>query len=803
LNKPSSARWSVFQRWAPRLFAIALLALLALAGWQWRDGPPVSANLLELLPAGAPDALSQRAERRMQEPLNRELLVLITHAEPQRGIDLAAAMGAELQASGLFEQVQWNVQTDLPALRQQLLASRLALLGTADRTRLIEQPAAFIKQRVQALFDPFNSFSLIAPEQDWLGLGQLIERQLAQRGNLQPDLSGALVAEYQGQRWALLRARTHDTAFDSQLPLQVAALVDAARERVQAADGQLLASSGLLYAAHGQQQARQETSWIGGISAVATLLLMLLMFRRLRVLAALLPALVSVLAGLVACVALFGQIHVLTLVLGASLIGVAIDYPLHLLSKSWSLQPWHSWQALRATLPGLSLGLASNVIGYLALAFTPFPALAQVAIFSAGGLLGCYLCTICLMPWLLGKAPLQPWPAPLRLARRLLALRAALLRRVATPWLLALLLLFCAGGVSQLSFKDDLRQWISQSPQLLAEAQAISQIIDFQPTSQFYLVRGADQQQLLQRQLQLTERLDGLVADGSLGGYQSLSQLLAPAAEQQRLRQALARLPAVSQPLYALGVSPQALQAEIEQLQALPEQDLEQALAGPLGELWRPLWLGADGDGVAGLVSLQGLRAASALAGQAQGLAGVSLVDRLAELNQLFAATQLSAAQLKLLSALLILGLLCLPFGFIGALRTLGVSLLAALAALASLGWLGQPLTLFSLFGLLLVTAIGVDYAILMRERVGGAATSLLGTLLSALTTWLAFGLLALSSTPAVSNFGLAVGMGLVFSFMLASWAAADEPAATLAHPEGAAESAAAAKTFIPPPGAS
>ncbi|MNP75979.1 hypothetical protein D3C76_1731350 [compost metagenome] len=60
-----------------------------------------------------------------------------------------------------------------------------------------------------------------------------------------------------------------------------------------------------------------------------------------------------------------------------------------------------------------------------------------------------------------------------------------------------------------------------------------------------------------------------------------------------------------------------------------------------------------------------------------------------------------------------------------------------------------------------------------MHERIGGAAVSLLGTLLAALTTWLSFGLLALSSTPAVSNFGLAVSLGLSFSFVLAPWAAA------------------------------
>ncbi|MET1081223.1 MAG: hypothetical protein ABWY06_24715 [Pseudomonas sp.] len=780
----SPGHWAAFQRWAPRAFVLLLLAVLALGAWQWRLGPPVTANLLALVPDSAADALTLAAERRMQEPLNRDLVLLIQHPDQEQAGALVNAIGAELQASGLFERVQWSLQADLPALRQQVLQGRLGMLGALDRQRLIDQPAAFVEQRVQALYAPFDGIGLLPPDQDWLGLGQAIQRNLPRSGNVQAGLDGSLLAQDQGQSWQVLRARTRDDAFDSQLPLQVADQVDAARARAQAAHGQLLATSGLLYAAHGQRQARQEISWIGGISTVATLLLMLLMFRRVRVLSAFLPAAFGVVTGVVACVAVFGQIHVLTLVLGASLIGVAIDYPLHLLSKSWSLQPWHSWQALRATLPGLSLGLATNCLGYLALAFTPFPALAQVAVFSAAGLLGCYLGTVCLLPVLLGRAPLRPWAAPLGLARRLLAWREALLRRVGSPLLLVVLLLFCAGGVSQLERHDDLRQWISSPPQLLEEAQAISRISGFQPTSQFYLVRASDQTQLLQRQAALARRLDGLVQQGALGGYLALSQLLAPVAEQQRLRQALSHLPAHAQPLHALGVTPAALAAEIQALQALPDLDLQQALAGPLGEPWRPLWLGADADGVTGLVSLQGLRDPSVLAAQAQGLDGVRLVDRLGELNRLFVATQLSAAELKLLSCLLILGLLCLPFGLGGALRTLGVSLLPALAALASLGWLGQPLTLFSLFGLLLVTAIGVDYSIIMRERVGGAATSLLGTLLAALTTWLAFGLLALSSTPAVSNFGLAVGLGLVFSFLLAPWAASETAPAPLVEIE-------------------
>ena len=300
-----------------------------------------------------------------------------------------------------------------------------------------------------------------------------------------------------------------------------------------------------------------------------------------------------------------------------------------------------------------------------------------------------------------------------------------------------------------------------------------------QPTSQFFLVRGSDQQQLLERQAALSQRLDQLVGLDELRGYLALSQLVASPSEQQQVRTALGGLSQHWQPLLALGIPQSALQAELAQLQALPSQRIEDVLAGPLGEPWRVLWLGDTGEGVAAMVSLQGLNDASLLQLQAHDLPGVQLVDRLGELNGVFADTQISAAELKLLSCVLIVLLLIVPFGPGAALRLVALPLLAALCSLASLGWLGQPLTLFSLFGLLLVTAISVDYAILMRERVGGAAVSLLGTLLAAATTWLSFGLLAVSSTPAVSNFGLAVSLGLVFSFLLAPWAGSHEHSTT------------------------
>ena len=772
------------ERRLPWLFLILLLAVVALGAWQWRNGAPLSANLMELVPGTHPDALELRAEQRMQEPLNREMLVLVGHTDRQQAVAMAQTLGEQWQASGLFEKVQWNLQADLPALRTQLLHGRLAMLSADDRQLLIEHPDAFIQQRVQALFDPFAGFTLVPSQDDWLGLTGRIQNNQPQHGSVQLDIgSGALIADADGKSWVLLRARTTGNAFDMNLPLQVATLLQHSREQAVQSGAQLLAASGLLYAANGQQQATREITWVGGGATLGILLLLLLVFRRWRVLLAFVPVLVGMLFGMVACVALFGHLHVMTLVLGSSLIGVAVDYPLHYLSKSWSLQPWRSWPALRVTLAGLTLSLITSAIGYLALAWTPFPALTQIAVFSAAGLLGAYLSAVCLLPALLNNLQLTPAQWPLRLAERLVNLREKLLEHAQTPTLLALLIAFCVGGLLQLETRNDIRQWIGAPQHLTDEAQTIARITGYQPTSQFFLVRAADQQQLLERQAALSERLDQLVNLDKLQGYLALDLLLSPANQQQQVRDALNRLPQFWQPLLDLGVPEAALQAELKQLQALPVEDIDAALAGPLGEPYRTLWLGPTDDGVAAMVSLQGLNNPALLRVQALDLPGVMLVDRLGDLNQVFAQTQISAAELKLASCVLIVLVLMLPFGLGGALRIVALPLLAALCSLASLGWLGQPLTLFSLFGLLLVTAISVDYAILMREQVGGAAVSLLGTLLAALTTWLSFGLLAVSSTPAVSNFGLSVSLGLAFSFMLAPWAGRHAHAVAVTEP--------------------
>jgi predicted exporter len=88
---------------------------------------------------------------------------------------------------------------------------------------------------------------------------------------------------------------------------------------------------------------------------------------------------------------------------------------------------------------------------------------------------------------------------------------------------------------------------------------------------------------------------------------------------------------------------------------------------------------------------------------------------------------------------------------------------LATLGTLALLALFGQALQLFNVLALALLLGIGIDYGIFLLEReTADAGSAWLAVVLGAAGTWLSFGLLALSSTPALRSFGLTLMFGLL-----------------------------------------
>ena len=111
-------------------------------------------------------------------------------------------------------------------------------------------------------------------------------------------------------------------------------------------------------------------------------------------------------------------------------------------------------------------------------------------------------------------------------------------------------------------------------------------------------------------------------------------------------------------------------------------------------------------------------------------------------------------------------------FGTKRGIKILAVPLAAALGTVAVLGWLGVPVSLFAMFGLLLVSAIGVDYAVYAVAAKHSVPARLGGMLLAALTTGISFVLLGTSGTPAVAAFGLTVAVGVALNLWLSAWLA-------------------------------
>ena len=122
-----------------------------------------------------------------------------------------------------------------------------------------------------------------------------------------------------------------------------------------------------------------------------------------------LPIGMGFLVGLATVSLLFESVHGITLAFGFTLMGVAIDYPLHLFShakgRAGKAAIGHIWPTMR-------LGALSTAIAYIALAFSGSDGLAQLGVFTAAGILVAVLVTRTWVPYLLGAQGSADTTAP-------------------------------------------------------------------------------------------------------------------------------------------------------------------------------------------------------------------------------------------------------------------------------------------------------------------------------------------------------------------------------------------------------
>ena len=738
-------------------------------------------GFLALLPVTEQKPEIAKAIQQHNEQLNQKVIWLAGAATSQDAIDHAQQLKQQLQKSGLFSKLMLELpQQQMIKQYQQLFPYRYQLLDAQTKITLSDNPKDLLTQNLETLYSPIGQMTATDLEHDPL---LLFSRYFNAQNPLKLTIEQGIVILHDANKfWVLLLTDLEDQHLQLDKLETLLALVNSSTTQVQAAGGDLMVTGMPLFTAQGSDSAKQEISTVGLGSSAGIIILLLLTFRSLR------PLLLSFLAigsglfaALVVSVLFFGKIHIITLVFGASLIGVADDYAIHFVCDSFGSKNWQPRQGLRYIFPGLVIGLLTNLLSYAGLVISPFPGLQEVALFSAVGLLVAWLTVVLLFPllltgfkpdhkpviWVCANYWQQHWPVWLLKNRR---------------WLIPVVLVFIAGGLWQLTPRDDVRLLQSAPAELMITADKIKQLLPVSQENQFFLVSGHDLNDWHQNEQQLLKHLNVLTQQHKLVVYQGISDFWPDQHNQEMnyrlLGKTLYQSGLLKQYMTELGFSDQAINAELKQFSEAKNRSisLPEWLA-TADEEKQQLWLGCDAGRCLSRVVLTGITDLSALSAL-QSLQGVVWVDQVEQLSALFARYRVNVSLLLIAAYLLVFTGLGLKFGWRNALKITSIPVVAALVSLAMMGWFDQLFSLFNLFALLLVLGIGVDDAIFFfmadssvaasNEAVHDrrASTSLAVTL-SALTTLLAFGLLAVSSTEIVHAFGFTVATGILTALVL------------------------------------
>jgi predicted exporter len=774
--------------WGTRA-AWLLLALVAALYCVWRfAGPsPLQTNLLALLPATEADPVAEKAVDTLATALGDRTVFLVTSNDATHAKAAAKQLGATLSASGAFGSVTAELPPfDVSKIAGLYMPYRFGLLAPADRAALMDGTVSLHDTLARRLYSPLRGGLATQLADDPFGW---LEHWLAglplATSNLEIE-DGMLVAHRGNATSVLVVATLPGSAYESKVQ-------HAVHEAVAHSEGALkqnfpdvtLARTGaVFYAEAARAASEREVHLIGVASVCGIALLMIWVFRSPRlILLGFVSTALGIVCALAATMLVFGKLHLLTLVFGASLIGEAVDYSIqYFVVYLGAGRDWDAQRGVRAVRPALMVALTTSLLGYTILTWVPFPALKQIACFAIVGICTAFASVLWLLPALLVHAPKRSPQRVFAGAARLLGAWRALIGGRRAWAVAALLLIVAVPGWLRLTSDDDIHLLIERDPVLMAQEQKMRDAVGVDNSTQFFVVRGETPEVVFERAEALGAKLDGLTGAARLSSWQSVTSFV-PSAKRQGDDHTLLSQRVFNDPAALRAMLVQAgFRDEVADgwLAAYAKPDhavltVDSWLAAPWSQPFRHLWLGkVDIAGYAAVVIPQGVTSANepALIATAHALPGVSFVDKAASVSTLFGAYRVDSG-IWLAGALLLVLLLMMaryrPLG--GIVVTLPV-LLAVGVTLAVFGYAGVPLNLFNWLALMLVLGVGANYAVFLREGAARADADLgavwTGVLLSAATTLLSFGLLAMSAMPALKSFGATLALGIAVSVLLA-----------------------------------
>ncbi|MCU7917521.1 MAG: MMPL family transporter [Candidatus Thiodiazotropha sp. (ex Epidulcina cf. delphinae)] len=761
------------------IFLIWLIALLLTGWWEMRH-LSLRTDLSLFLPQGGTAQERLLLDELNKGPATRLLMLGINGGDAVDRAGISQKLLARLRGSMLFKRVENGAPGTFEIDRELLRYRYLIAPGIDPRSFSQESLQNALKARLEALKSPFPTPFKALLAEDPTGAYQAMLRSWMPPSEI--NRAEGVWASGEGET-ALLLAVTASGGLElDQQQLVLATVRDAFDDLNSSGRHSLIISGPGVFAVQSRDIIRHESQILSLVASCVVALILLLAYRYLPyLLIAALPLLTALLAATLLTSLLFDELHGITLAFGITLLGVTIDYPIHLFSHLSKVR--HPGQTMREIWATLRLSVITTCLGYLVLVMTDFSGLRQLGAFTLTGLITAAVCSRYLLPRLFSDPFVAPEPKglrPLGLLQR---------TRLWPPALILLAALLSLGSLIQSAgpvWKDDIATLSPLPEELLQQDRALRRQLQATESNQLLVIRADDPERVLQICESVGKRMEIAIERQLLAGLELPSDYL-PSQRNQMLRRQ--QLPTTEQLANNLRSASQGLPfrddafnrfAEaVEQSRRLPPMSYETALETSLKPHLERL-MQQRPEGWLALIPLSGVSNPERLSRFVhETLPEANYFNLRQETSRLVAGFRQQILQRVELGAALMLLLLWLGLGSLrAAIRTLLPIALAILLTIGLLHVSGNSLNLFHLISLMLVLGIGIDYSLFFgrRETQAGQHLRTLHALsVCAASTAAVFAILAGSSIPVLHAIGQTVAIGVGMSY-LATYALSRRP---------------------------
>ena len=486
-------RWHRQLAW---VWLVIVLGAVLYNGKVWLiEHRPLETDILALLPADADDPVVRQAFDSVGRSTEQIALILVGSHDWTRARTAGVAFSDALaRHPDLFSPVSLTAMGSDSALAT-WWKNRRGLLTEHDRVALDSMSSEeWAQAAMRAVMSPLEIGRIGTWQDDPFGFFRRWLRARVADTPVRP-MDGVLRVDDGQMHYVVIALKLGTAAQGLQgQHSAVAAVADARASALRTGPDISVERAGFVFpAAASAAQANHELSIIGWGSLIGVILLIWVTFRSLRPIGLIV---VSLAVGLIFAVAVtawwYPQMHLLTLVFGASLIGIAEDYGMHYLCVS-DRQKRGRVSVIADLFPSLGLAMLTTVVSFIALAISPFPGLQQIALFSAAGLLGSWLTVILWFPALDGPqiagAQIVAWSE--RVRSRWLSLVSGRQKFILLP----ALAVACAVGLARLRTNDDIRLLQNLPDGMLREQADVGRILQAPFEAQFFVVRAPNEEQ--------------------------------------------------------------------------------------------------------------------------------------------------------------------------------------------------------------------------------------------------------------------------------------------------------------------